>query len=178
MFFQEEIRVQPDKFKKDLHDLQDEANLHHQLKQYGNRRLLPRAGSFELQCQKCSRFICMSHDLKKIKGAHHVIVDERLQERVDFLKNETEECAVEANQPIGRLSCKCGEKLGVISIYHNLEFPVPRIEKFLIVDRNGRQTTRKQWKDVPMVISELNNDDFRTILETRKQNGTLDEDFC
>jgi hypothetical protein len=72
------------------------------------------------------------------------------------------------------LICKeCGGNLGVICIHRTLEFPVLKIEHFLIVDTNGRQDTCKKWKSAPFIVPPLTNDDWKEIVKSRKETGEL-----
>ena len=116
----------------------------------------------------------MSSDVKRIQGVHHVVIDETFHERVTFAKAGNPRFADETIQFSGKLICReCGDSLGVICIYKGMDFPVLTIQKILIVDMNERQTTCKQWKQVPFHVSQLGTDDFREILETRQMSGDL-----
>ncbi|XP_052773643.1 ATP-dependent RNA helicase DHX58-like isoform X1 [Mya arenaria] len=173
---QDYIQRFPERFHSELKRFQEEANLDRKLKTLGTRRKLGMSGigQFELKCLRCDSFICMSDNVKKVKEAHHVVVDETLPDRVDFVKGGATRFADDSIQFSGKVICKsCGGNLGVICIYRNLEFPVPKIENFLVVDRNGRQNTCKKWKGAPFVVEKLSNEDFKEILEARGATGDL-----
>ncbi|KAL4231857.1 RIG-I signaling pathway [Mactra antiquata] len=161
----EYIKNNRESFKKEIHRYQDEANLDRELKAFGKKRKVIRTGQFELRCIKCDHFICWSDDVKKIEGAHHVIVDQSLEERVKMSSTGPSKYQNETIQLVGKVICRnCGGNLGTVLIHRKMEFPVPRIENFLIVDTHGRQDTCKQWKGAPFDVQSLSTDDWREIL--------------
>lgn len=164
------IANDPERFRQEIHKFQDEANLDRELKSLGSRRKIIRTGQFELRCIKCDHFICWSDDVKKIEGSHHVVVDDHLENRVSFARSGSSRYQDETIQFVGKLICKeCGGNLGVICIHRTVEFPVLKIENFLIVDTNGRQDTCKKWKSVPFHVAPLTSDDWKTIIKARKE---------
>jgi len=138
-------------------------------RRFGTRAI----GEFELKCLNCDKFICMSSNVRRIRDAHHVVVDETLVERVKLVKGPSQTMETQ-DQINGKMICQeCGGNLGVICIYKNLEFPVLKIENFLIVDRNGRQNTSKKWNKVPFVVQELTITDLQAIAEKRGGTGDI-----
>ena len=167
------IRKSPKPFRDELHKLQDEAKLDRDLQAIKRKGKRIRRGEFELRCLRCNEFICMSSDVKKIQDAHHVCVDESLRDRVDYIRG-TSRYIDETIQTVGKLICmECGFDLGGLIIHKNLEFPVLKIEKYLIVDMNERQDTCKKWKQAPFEPPPLSTADFRAILEKRKDLGEI-----
>lgn len=171
---QDYIQTNKKQFEKEIYDLQDKANLDRQLKSLGHRRKLIRAGQFLLHCLSCDAFICLSTDIKKIEMAHHVIVDDSLDQRVNFTERHSSFTADTSPQYCGKVVCKeCGRNLGVICIYKGIEFPVPKIEHFLIKDINGRHDTCKKWNKAPFNVDALNTNDLRKIIQSRSPAGGL-----
>ena len=170
---QKHIFSSPGGFIDELLKLQEDAKLDRDLQAVGRKGKRIRRGEFELRCQRCSDFICMSSDVKKIQNAHHVCVDESLKDRVDYVRG-TSKYIDDSITSTGKLICmECGFELGGIIIHKSLEFPVLKIEKYLIVDMNERQDTCKQWKKAPFDPQPLTTADFRAILQKRKETGKI-----
>ena len=171
LYFQEEISRSPQKVQKEVEKFQNESNINKKLKSLAKTRRIIRSGEFELRCYTCNTFICMSSDIKRIQNAHHVVVDESLPERVNFIEGGSTKHIDDTIQFTGKLMCMdCGANLGVICIHNSLQFPVIKIEKFLIVDSNGRQDTCKKWNKVPFSVRPLTINDFQEIYRRRKQD--------
>lgn len=95
-------------------------------------------------------------------------MDDSLEERVSFTDRQSCRFSDPDIDIFGKLVCKsCGGNLGVICKYKMLEFPVPKIDNFLIVDINGRQDTCKKWKTAPFYVESLLNDDLRRKIQSR-----------
>ena len=170
---QHQIIDSPRSFREELYRLQDEAKLDRELKSKKRKGKRIRHGEFELRCLKCNEFICMSSDVKKIQDAHHVCVDESLEDRVNYVRG-TPKYIDEQLETIGRLICTgCGYDLGGIIKHRGLEFPVLKIEKYLIVDMNERQDSCKAWKQAPFDAQPLTTEDFRAILQKRTDTGEI-----
>lgn len=170
---QRHIIDSPSAFAKEQHKLQEEAKLDRDLKAVARKGKRVRSGEFELRCLRCNIFICMSSDVKKIQNAHHVCVDESLKDRVDYVRG-TSKYIDETIQIMGKLICmECGFDLGGIIIHKTLEFPVLKIEKYLLIDMNGRQDTCTQWKKAPFEPQPLTAADFRAILLKRQETGEI-----
>ena len=170
---QNQIIEKPKSFRDELHNLQDEAKLDRELKAKPRQGRRIRQGEFELRCLRCNEFICMSSDVKKIQHAHHVCVDESLKDRVDYVRGASKYIDDQL-EAVGKLICTgCGFDLGGLIKHKGLEFPVLKIEKYLIVDMNERQDSCKAWKKAPFDAQPLTTEDFRAILQKRKDNGEM-----
>ena len=170
---QYQIITSPKAFTAELFRLQDEAKLDRDLKALQRKGKRIRTGEFEMRCFKCSEFICMSSDIKKIENAHHVCVDEGLKDRVHYVRVATTftDDQVEA---VGKVICsECGNELCRLIKHKGLEFPELKPEKYLIVDMNGRQDSCKAWKDAPFEAQPLTTADFREMLQKRKDAGEM-----
>jgi len=162
------VRQNPKLFEREIKDIQDRASLDRQISTLGQKRRTLRVGQFTLHCLSCDHYICVSEDVKKIEMAHHVIIDETLDQRVDFTDRQTSQVIDQTTQFCGKMVCKgCGRNLGVICIYKGMDFPVPKIENFLVKDINGRQDMYTKWKKVPFNVSGLETEDLRKILQSK-----------
>jgi hypothetical protein len=57
---------------------------------------------------------------------------------------------------VGKVNCKkCGKNLGNIVIYRNAQFPVLKIENFLISDSHSNTDVYKKWKNAPFIPKEI-----------------------
>ena len=170
---QNQIIDSPKKFKEEVLRLQDEAKLDRELKALQRKGRRIRTGEFELRCFKCSLFICMSSDVKKIQNAHHVCVDESLKDRVHYVRGAAK-FIDDQLEAVGKLICsECGYDLGGLIKHKGLEFPVLKIERYLIVDMNERQDSCKFWKLAPFEAQPLTTEDFREMLQKRKDAGEM-----
>ena len=170
---QDHILQSPKVFREERLKLQEDAKLDRDLQAIKRKGKRIRRGEFELRCLRCNEFICMSSDVKKIENAHHVCVDESLKDRVDYVRGSTRYID-DTIQTVGKLICvECGFDLGGIIKHKELEFPVLKIEKYLVVDMNERHHTCKQWKQAPFEPTPLSTADFRMILQKRKDLGEI-----
>ena len=152
-------------FLKRIKKIQLEEKLSRRL-EMKTKKHKAREGQFELRCQKCSEFICMSSDIKTIQHAHHAALCNDILERMTAKKtNGPSYTDTEIQANVGRLYCKkCGEPLGMICIYKGVQFPVLKIDNLLIEDAFGNKSLAKKWKNAPFIVTELSNDDLLEII--------------
>lgn len=114
------------------------------------------------RCQKCSKYICMSNEVRKIQNAHHACICDDIKERVlgqRLPRPQFED--VDLKCAVGKLLCRsCGSDLGNISIYKNAQFPILKIEGLLMEDNMGRRDVKKKWKSVPFLVKEITAEDI------------------
>ena len=122
------------------------------------------AEDFELRCKKCNRHACFASDIRKIEGAHHVVINEDFEDVVHIdiyprpttYKNFTQK---------GRLYCKnCSEEWGTQADYKSIFFHVLSVKGFMFVDSNRRKGKFKKWKDVPFQVPNLSVDELKALV--------------
>ena len=119
-------------------------------------------GDFEFRCLHCSNFICMSSDIKKIQGCHHVCVDDDVSERVTFQRSPMPQFEENDLKMDGAIYCNgCLNQLGGVCDYKGVEFPLFKVQLFRIVDRNDKGYHTKKWKGAPCKIEEIELNDLR-----------------
>ena len=127
-------------------------------------------GEYVLRCVKCSNFICMASDVKKIQNAHHAALCQDIRERV-LAKKLPVPTFQDDNLTCGsrKLLCKeCGSSLGNVSIYKQAQFPILKIEHLVIEDTVGNRNVVKKWKSVPFFVQELTTDDLEVQSKREK----------
>ena len=119
-------------------------------------------GDFEFRCLHCSNFICMSSDIKKIQGCHHVCVADDVNERVTFQRSIMPEFEENDMKMDGATYCNnCLNTLGGVCDYKGIEFPLIKVSLFRLVDANGKGSHTKKWKGAPCKIEEIELEDLR-----------------
>jgi hypothetical protein len=128
-------------------------------------------GVKELKCFKCSKFICLSSDIRRIKGTQHVVIDQDVQKRITWTRKpipkfKNDDLKFDGSTLCGNSTCK--QKLGGVCEYMGIEFPLIAITYFLVVDENNKGRTFKKWKDVNFDIEDYSLEQFQEIVDERK----------
>ena len=140
--------------------LQFTAKLKRDMKETRRRERLV-DGDFELQCYHCSSFICMSSDVKKIQGVHHVCIADDIRERVNFARSPLPQFEESDIKMDGATTCKnCQHPLGGVCDYKSIEFPLFKIRYFRVVDMNGKGSHHKKWKGVSFKVEDIEVNDL------------------
>ncbi|XP_052100653.1 antiviral innate immune response receptor RIG-I-like isoform X2 [Mytilus californianus] len=153
------IRDHRQTFIQEIEDLQLEANIQRELENTNKGGRIIGDFEFEMRCGKCNEFICMSRDIKKIQAAHHAVIGEEIANHINTVrmpKPTFEDDNIKMG--CGKVNCKkCGKNLGNIVIYRKAQFPVLKIENFLVSDSHGNTDVYKKWKNSPFVPLELSS---------------------
>lgn len=146
-------------FLDEIESLQMEANIQRELENTTKGGRVVGDYEFELRCGKCNEFICMSTDIKKIQNAHHAVINEEICTHITTIrvpKPTFEDDTIKMG--VGKVNCKkCGKNLGNIVIYKKAQFPVLKIENFLISDSHSNTDVYKKWKNAPFIPKELSS---------------------
>ncbi|KAH3787131.1 hypothetical protein DPMN_165251 [Dreissena polymorpha] len=137
------------------------------------RRRLNMVNEVEFQCLNCSAFICMSDDIKCIKGAHHIITDPEADERLRLERDTPYFVEPEGAEYGGQVYCakvSCQVKLGSICTYKYMDFPLISLKAFRVVKPDGTGKSYKVWKKVPCEIADFTFDDLRDVIDIRLNN--------
>ena len=120
--------------------------------------------SVSIQCLNCHTEICKSHDIKKIKNVHHIIVG--LEAAKNFLFcSSSGGFDDEELEYSGTITCvNCFYDLGCICIYKDTQFPMLKISSW----RDAHGKSYKTWKKVPYWIETFTLDDLRDVVEQRE----------
>ena len=126
----------------------------------------------ELRCFKCNKFICLSSDIRRIKGTQHVVIDEEVQKRITWSRRpdprfRNDELKFDGYTFCGNSSCK--QKLGGVCEYKGTEFPLISISNFLVVDQNNKRSTFKKWKDVNFQVEDYSLEQLQEVIDKRNQ---------
>lgn len=158
-------------FEIRLNKLQTDAKIKRTLKE--KKKYERRAeGDFEFRCFNCDQFICMSSDIRKIQGSHHVCVADDVTERVIFQRSPLPEYVENDMKMDGATYClKCMQSLGGVCDYKGIEFPLMKIQQYRLVDRNGKGSHTKKWKGAPCKVQEI---DLVDLLNFVHQNRDSD----
>ncbi|XP_071167740.1 ATP-dependent RNA helicase DHX58-like isoform X2 [Mytilus edulis] len=147
------------KFIQEIEHLQLEANIQQEWENTNKGGRIIGDFEFEMRCGKCNEFICMSKDIKKIQAAHHAVIGEEIANHINTIrmpKPTFEDDNIKMG--CGKVNCKkCGKNLGNIVIYRKAQFPVLKIENFLVSDSHGNTDVYKKWKNSPFVPLELSS---------------------
>ncbi|XP_052100649.1 antiviral innate immune response receptor RIG-I-like isoform X3 [Mytilus californianus] len=127
-----------------------------------------RNSEFVLRCGKCSRYICISSDIKKIQNIHHAVINDDVRNSITTEKSETKRIRIDAYTTcvVGKVKCKnCEKELGNVIIHQGAEFPILKIDKLLVADSAGKTTVFKKWKSVPFCPDPMINEDLEFRLQ-------------
>ncbi|ESO82722.1 hypothetical protein LOTGIDRAFT_211354 [Lottia gigantea] len=133
---------------------------------------------FELRCFQCNTLACFSSDIRTIKHSSYTVLSDNFN---NSYKTRDHPDPVEFKAGFMKkykICCKekdCRHDWGIIAIYLNTEFPLIKIESFVIEDSNGKKTTVKKWKSVPFQIPEMSDDDLRRRLADSSGNRSDDD---
>ena len=130
------------------------------------KKTVKRTSQFVLRCGKCSSYICMSSDIKKIQDAHHAVINEEVRNCITTPRSIAKRIDSLITIGVGKVKCKkCGKELGNITIHKSAEFPVLKIENFLVADIAAKTNVYKKWKSVPFSPEALTEEDLAIRLQ-------------
>lgn len=118
----------------------------------------------EMKCEKCRRFICMTSDIRKIQDAHHAVVNDDVKENIKVVKTIPKRIDELITVNAGKVKCECGKPLGHIIIHRDAQFPVLKVDNFIITDGRGKSSYYKKWKKVPGERMPLTDEDLENRL--------------
>lgn len=124
----------------------------------------------EFKCLQCGAFICFSHNIKCIKGAHHIIIDPEADKRLKLQRDTPYFTEPEGIKYGGQLYCaeiRCQKRLGSVCTYNDIGFPLITLKAFKVVNSNGNGNNFKKWKKVPCVIDVFTPEDLNKLTEER-----------
>lgn len=115
---------------------------------FKNRKVVQaNLGEFKIICNLCRNFICMFIDIKKIENVYYAVINEDILENVKVIfsvldfENDVISCGV------GKVFCKkCGNLVGNVSIYKNVQFCILKCECLIMIDSVGNGIIKKRWK--------------------------------
>lgn len=137
-------------FLEDVEKIQRSEKKKRDLEKLSRKRGTKRNSEFVLRCGKCSSYICISSDIKKIQDAHHAVINDDVRDFITTEKSEAKRIDAYTTCGVGKVKCKkCGKELGNVTIYQEAEFPVLKIDNFLVADSAGKTNVYKRWKSVP-----------------------------
>ncbi|XP_052772384.1 ATP-dependent RNA helicase DHX58-like isoform X2 [Mya arenaria] len=122
------------------------------------------------ECFNCSSLICLSDDIRVIKGAHHVIIDEEAKRRLILKKGATDFEEPEGAKYGGVLLCaneECQRQLGSVCTYNCTEFPLMGLKNFRVVDQSGKGRQFKKWNQVNCRLEEFTFDELNAVVAER-----------
>ncbi|XP_053406754.1 ATP-dependent RNA helicase DHX58-like isoform X2 [Mercenaria mercenaria] len=166
------IEDHPNLWERELREMQEKLKLQEELKQEQRRANMTNAEQ-EFRCLNCNHFICFLSDIRKIQGAHHVVVDEEVSERLISFRNPHPRFIDEELKFDGAIFCgnpDCQRELGGVCEYKHAEFPLLKIKNFRVVSRNGVGNTFKQWKKANFEVEPFTLEDLRDVVERRRRD--------
>ncbi|XP_052790518.1 ATP-dependent RNA helicase DHX58-like [Mya arenaria] len=156
-------------WEKELLDIQEKMKQAEQ-RDAEERKMYMAASGARFECVNCSSFICLSDDIRVIKGAHHVIIDEEAKRCVTLKKGGPIFTEPEGAQYGGAVYCaneECQRELGSVCTYKYSDFPLVALQNFRVVDRFGQGHTFKKWKQVNCRIEEFTFEDLEAVVAER-----------
>ncbi|VDI28321.1 ATP-dependent RNA helicase DDX58, partial [Mytilus galloprovincialis] len=153
-------------FLEDVEKIQRSEKKKRDLEKLSRKRVTKRNSEFVLRCGKCSSYICISSDIKKIQDAHHAVINDDVRDCITTEKSEAKRIDAYTTCGVGKVKCKnCGKELGNVTIYQGAEFPVLKIDNFLVADSAGKTNVFKRWKSVPFCPVPMLNEDLESRLQ-------------
>ncbi|XP_053406750.1 antiviral innate immune response receptor RIG-I-like isoform X2 [Mercenaria mercenaria] len=166
------IEDHPNLWERELREMQEEQKLQEELQQKQYQANMTNAER-EFRCLNCNHFICFLSDIRKIQGAHHVVVDEGVSERLISFRNPHPRFIDEELKFNGAIFCGnpyCQRELGGLCEYKHAEFPLLKIKNFRVVSRNDEGNTFKQWKKTNFEVEPFTLEDLRHVAERRRRD--------
>ncbi|XP_067017165.1 ATP-dependent RNA helicase DHX58-like isoform X3 [Acropora muricata] len=120
------------------------------------------ADDVNFKCRKCKEFVCQAHDVRRIKGSHHVIINRECRDTKVDMKEHRNPKKIDDIEMNKKIFCKkCHEDWGVTALIYNVEWLCIKISSF-VLEFPGRDTTRmyKKWKDLPFAIQEADEEEI------------------
>ncbi|CAG2224487.1 DDX58 [Mytilus edulis] len=153
-------------FLEDVEKIQRSEKKKRDLEKLSRKRGTTRNSEFVLRCGKCSSYICISSDIKKIQDAHHAVINDDVRDCITTEKSEAKRIDAYTTCGVGKVKCKnCGKELGNVTIHQGAEFPVLKIDNFLVADSAGKTNVFKRWKSVPFCPVPMLNADLEFRLQ-------------
>lgn len=115
------------------------------------------------KCRKCKEFVCQAHDVRRIKGSHHVIINRECRDTKVDMKEHRNPKKIDDIEMNKKIFCKkCHEDWGVTALIYNVEWLCIKISSFVLEFPGRDRTTRmyKKWKDLPFAIQEADEEEI------------------
>ncbi|VDI05287.1 ATP-dependent RNA helicase DDX58 [Mytilus galloprovincialis] len=155
-------------FLEDVEKIQRSEKRKRDLEKLSKKKEITRNSEFVLRCGKCSSYICISSDIKKIQDAHHAVINDDVRNSITTEKSEAKRIDAYTTCGVGKVKCKnCGKVLGNVTIHQGAEFPVLKIDNFLVADSDGKTYVYKRWKSVPFYPHPMLDADLKLRLQGR-----------
>ena len=125
------------------------------------------------QCLNCSTTICSAEDIRVIKNAQHVIINEDANTRLRRVRGPATYTEPEGAEYGGDIYCmtqSCQAKLGSLCNYAHTLFPLMTLKCFRVINAEGKGCTYKKWKQVPCEIGEFTFDDLKAVADRMREN--------
>lgn len=123
--------------------------------------------SYFFRCLKCSTFLCMSSELRKLLNAHHACISEDIKNSIICKKfSKPGYPGDDIEMGVGQFNCKeCNVKLGTIALYKDIFFPILSIKALKIEDDMEKGDTLKKWNLVEKYfhVPEITTEDLENI---------------
>ncbi|XP_073244353.1 ATP-dependent RNA helicase DHX58-like isoform X3 [Porites lutea] len=175
--------MDPEEFKKKVKDVQKKILQDRCLKKniYALRTSEPLPHDVSFRCRKCQVFVCQAHDVRRIQGSHHVIIDINVRnEKVD-IKHHNKPKKTDGIEMNKKIFCKnCGEDWGVTALISGVEWLCIKIRSFVLEFPEEDQPRKmfKKWKDLPFGIKEASMEDIlKHSCDKGPGNDLLDFNF-
>ncbi|XP_050399101.1 antiviral innate immune response receptor RIG-I isoform X2 [Patella vulgata] len=157
-----DLEGKPEKeFKESILEYQKKAKSVRDMdKLIRNGRIL-KDDEFILRCFGCTDFACISTDIRTIRHSQYTVVDKSFKTRY-ITKDHKAPMEFHGFLKKSKIFCKsCNHDWGIEALYQNAEYPLIKIESFVIEDSDGKKTTIKKWKNIPFYVQEISDDDLR-----------------
>ncbi|XP_078251246.1 antiviral innate immune response receptor RIG-I-like isoform X3 [Rhinoraja longicauda] len=121
------------------------------------------AESYKLLCAKCKIYACLSDDIRKIEGSHHVVIDKSFSDRYQTRPHRNP-VQIGFMQKREKLHCKdCSHSWGITANFNPFkDLPVIKCDSFVFHHvSSGSPQIVKKWKDVPFLIKKFEGVEYR-----------------
>lgn len=149
----------PDKWEKESYQIQEAQK---QLEEVASQKRQANMTDdvVEFQCRLCRQFLCWSTDVRVIKDAHHVCINEDINTRIltnRDKKPQFEEIDFKVDGSIVCAGRRCTGKfvVGQVCEYQGLLYPIMKISQIRFVNKSGEGSTFKRWKDKKFIVASL-----------------------
>ncbi len=131
----------------------------------------------KLTCRKCGADACKSNDIRSVKDAHHIVINDEFHGLYDTKENPRFPLQVDDFDFQKSIICKkCKSEWGVIGMYKGLELPILKIAGFIVEYPNGKQQRTKKWKDVLFQVQPITPEDLEKVINTGGGEEEDDDD--
>ncbi|XP_048587740.1 antiviral innate immune response receptor RIG-I isoform X1 [Nematostella vectensis] len=174
-------KLTQDEYMKEIDQLQQKDARIRQIKsqlEARKRDVNQHTATARFYCRKCNTFACEARDFRCVSGSHYVVISPEFKRDKIELKPHKKPKLIDGITMDTKVHCKkCGEDWGVTAKIHGAEWPLLKINSFVVQIEGGPRKLYRKWTEAALNIKQV--DDYLEVLaeEEAGLNDSLMDDL-